>query len=134
MINGKNGHGTHSTKMGADKLVKNTPNAPKSIYPNCPPSWKVWDFDEKRLFGASIVHAQKKKYSNLQVDRSLVFSPDQCQYYPKDNPAFSSPKWVKQQHTMQWFEKVSEEFNLFSGENGCGKIKNAPSKIFYPIA
>ena len=98
------------------------------------PSWKVWDFDEKRLFGASIVHAQKKKYSNLQVDRSLVFSPDQCQYYPKDNPAFSSPKWVKQQHTMQWFEKVSEEFNLFSGENGCGKIKNAPSKIFYPIA
>ena len=69
---------------------------------------------KKRLFGASIVHAQKKKYSNLQVDRSLVFSPDQCQYYPKDNPAFSSPKWVKQQHTMQWFEMISEEFNLFS--------------------
>jgi hypothetical protein len=34
--------GTHSTKMGADKLAKNTPNAH---------SPKVWDFDEKGVIG-----------------------------------------------------------------------------------
>ena len=33
--NGKHGQGTHSTKMGADKLAKNNPNAPKCICPNC---------------------------------------------------------------------------------------------------
>jgi hypothetical protein len=27
--------GTHSTKMDADKLAKNTQNAPKLICPNC---------------------------------------------------------------------------------------------------
>ena len=31
MINEKHGHGTHSTKMGADKLAENTPNVPKKI-------------------------------------------------------------------------------------------------------
>ena len=100
--------------MGADKLAENTPNAPKFICPYFLLKPKSLGFQwKKRLLGASLVRAQKK-YSNLQVDRSLVFSPDQCQYYPKDNPAFSSPKWVKQQHTMQWFEMISEEFNLFS--------------------
>ena len=38
----KHGQGTHSTKMGADKLAENTPNAPKFI---CP---KLWDFYEKK--------------------------------------------------------------------------------------
>ena len=47
--------GTHSTKMGADKLAKNTPNAPKCICPIFCPSPKVWDFDEKRLHRASVV-------------------------------------------------------------------------------
>ena len=42
---------THSTKMGADKLAKNTPNAPIFI---CP-SPKVWDFNEKMLHWASVV-------------------------------------------------------------------------------
>ena len=102
---------------------------PHNLFANtvCP-SRKVRDFDEKRLFGASIVRAQKK-YSNLQVDRSLVFSPDQCQYYPKDNPAFSSPKWVKQQHTMQWFEMISEEFNLFSYSIGNQEFKKLVVKV-----
>ena len=31
--NGKHEQGTHSTKMGADKLAENTPNAPKFICP-----------------------------------------------------------------------------------------------------
>ena len=31
-INGKHGQGTHSTKIGADKSAKNTPNA---IHPKC---------------------------------------------------------------------------------------------------
>ena len=55
-INGKHGHGTHSTKIGADKLAQNTPNAPKLI---CP-SPKVWDFDEKRLHWAFIVSEPDK--------------------------------------------------------------------------
>ena len=42
------GQGTRCTKMGADKLAQNTPNAPKFICPNCSPSPKVWDFDEKK--------------------------------------------------------------------------------------
>ena len=43
--------GNHSTKMGVDQLDKDTPNAPKFIYP------KVWDFDEKRLRWASVIRA-----------------------------------------------------------------------------
>jgi hypothetical protein len=31
----KRGQGTHCTKVGADKLAKNTQNAPKFICPNC---------------------------------------------------------------------------------------------------
>ena len=44
MINGKHGQGTHSTKMGADKLAENTPNAPKFICPNCLPKPKSLEF------------------------------------------------------------------------------------------
>ena len=50
-FNEKHGQGTHCTKMGADKLAENTPNAPKFI---CP-SPNVWDFNEKRLHWASVV-------------------------------------------------------------------------------
>jgi hypothetical protein len=37
--------------MGADKLAENTQNASKFV---CP-SPKVWDFDEKGLYWASVV-------------------------------------------------------------------------------
>jgi hypothetical protein len=47
LINKKHGQGTHSTKMRADKLAENTPNAPKIV---CP-SPKVWNFDEKGFIG-----------------------------------------------------------------------------------
>ena len=53
-LNGKHRQGTHSTKMGADKLAKNSPNAQKLI---CP-SPKIWDLDEKRLHWASVVRDQ----------------------------------------------------------------------------
>ena len=33
MINGKNGQGTHSTKMGAGKLAENSPKCPKTYLP-----------------------------------------------------------------------------------------------------
>jgi hypothetical protein len=33
LIDGKNGQGTHCTKMGADKSAKNTPNASKIYLP-----------------------------------------------------------------------------------------------------
>ena len=38
--NGNHGQGTHSTKMGADSSVENTPNAPKFICPICLPKPK----------------------------------------------------------------------------------------------
>ena len=47
MINGKHGQGTHSTKMGADKLDENTPNAPKFICPICLPKDKSSGFQWK---------------------------------------------------------------------------------------
>jgi hypothetical protein len=37
-------------KMGVDKSVQHTPNAPKIICPNCLP--KGWNLDEKRLHWA----------------------------------------------------------------------------------
>ena len=43
----------HCTKMGADSLAENTPNAPEFI------SLKVQDFNEKRLHWASIVRGPK---------------------------------------------------------------------------
>jgi hypothetical protein len=33
--NGKHGQGTHCTKMGADSLAENTPNASEFICPIC---------------------------------------------------------------------------------------------------
>ena len=64
------GHGTHSTKMGADKLAWNTPNAPKFICPNCLPSPKVWDFDEKMLHWVSVV----RRYSCPMFFKSLIWN------------------------------------------------------------
>jgi hypothetical protein len=40
LINGKNGQGTHSTKIGVDIFFENTPNALKFICPNCLPEPK----------------------------------------------------------------------------------------------
>ena len=37
MNNGIHGQGTHCTKMGADSLAENIPNAPKFICPICLP-------------------------------------------------------------------------------------------------
>jgi hypothetical protein len=46
-----------STKMDADKLAKNTPNAQNLSAQIVCPSPKVWDFDEKRLHWGSVVRA-----------------------------------------------------------------------------
>ena len=50
-MNGKNGQGTHSTKMGADKSAENTPNEPKMFDP-------IWDFRKKAFSGSpsSLAH------------------------------------------------------------------------------
>ena len=53
---GNNGKGTHSTKIGAYKMAKNTPNAPKFIGPNCLPKPKSLVFRWKKAFHwASVV-------------------------------------------------------------------------------
>ena len=51
MINRKNGQGTHSTKMGADRSAENTLNAQNLSAQIVCPSPKVWDFDEKSFIG-----------------------------------------------------------------------------------
>ena len=48
MINGKHGQKTHSTKMGADELAENTPNAEKFICPICLPMPKSLGFGWKK--------------------------------------------------------------------------------------
>jgi hypothetical protein len=49
-FDGKHGQGTHCTKMGADKLAENTPNAPKFIRPNCLSKPKSLGFRQSALF------------------------------------------------------------------------------------
>ena len=44
-------YGTHSTKMGADRLAENTPNAPKLIYPIWLPKPKSLGFQWKASLG-----------------------------------------------------------------------------------
>ena len=53
--NGKNGQETHSTKMGADSSVKNTPNAPEFICPNCLLKPQSSGFQLERFHWASVV-------------------------------------------------------------------------------
>ena len=70
---GKHGQGTHCTKMGADSLAENTPNAPEFI---CL-SPKVLDSNDKRLHWMSVVRgkAQKAKatyYTKLCCKRNYV--------------------------------------------------------------
>ena len=48
--------GTHSTKMGADKSAKNTPNAPKIFAPICLSKPKSLRFS-KKPFWLSVVQA-----------------------------------------------------------------------------
>ena len=49
LINEKHGQGTHSTEMGVDKSVENTPNAPVFICSNCQPK------PPKKHYWASVV-------------------------------------------------------------------------------
>jgi hypothetical protein len=44
------GQVTHSTKMGADSLAENTPNALKNFSPKCPPKPKSLKFRKKALW------------------------------------------------------------------------------------
>ena len=52
---GKHGQGTHCTKMGADSLSKNTPNALEFICQICLPKPKFSGFLDKRLQWAFVV-------------------------------------------------------------------------------
>ena len=48
MNNGNNGQETHSTKMGADSLAKNTTKAPEFICPICLPKPKSYGLQRKK--------------------------------------------------------------------------------------
>ena len=50
------GQGTHCTEMGADKSAQNAPNNQNISSQSLSPRPKVWDFNEKRLHWASVVH------------------------------------------------------------------------------
>ena len=68
-------------KMGADKLVENPPNAQIVC-----PSPKVWDFDEKRLYWASIVGVCNQYVLEIYYRQGqavewlhrIPFTPDGC--------------------------------------------------------
>ena len=78
MNNGKYGQGTRCTKIGADSLVKNTPNAPKFICPICLLKPKSLGFQWKN---ASLgVHSPcfdmyVQKYTALKLDWFSIFFP-----------------------------------------------------------
>ena len=55
----KHGQRTYSTKMDADSLAENTPNAPELFCPFVCPNPKVLDFNEKRLHWGSAVRGCK---------------------------------------------------------------------------
>ena len=75
MNNGKHGQGTHSTKMGADSLAENTPNASKHFSPKCLPKPKSWNFLKKALsLWVTIVRGFKQpteesSHSSAQLER-----------------------------------------------------------------
>ena len=48
-MNRKNGQGTHSGKIGADKVAENIPNAQNIFGPICLPKPKKLGFSEKKL-------------------------------------------------------------------------------------
>jgi hypothetical protein len=73
--NGNNGQRTKCTKIGADCLAENTPNAPEFI---CP-SPKVLDFNEKRLYWASVVREKRYPFGNVIF---LLFDVDLPFGYP----------------------------------------------------
>ena len=71
------GQGTHSTKMGADRLVKNTPNAPNLSAQIVCPSPNVWDFYEKKGFIGrpwSVYFEKTIKYDKISKFYLKVFS------------------------------------------------------------
>ena len=59
------GQGTHCTKMGADTLAENTPNAPKIVSPICLPKPKSWGFSKKTLW-MSVVRAVDRQYCHRE--------------------------------------------------------------------
>ena len=58
--NRKHGRRTRCTKMGADGLAENTPNAPELICPICLPKPKNSGFQWKRFHWASVVRGCSK--------------------------------------------------------------------------
>ena len=112
MINGKNGQGTHSTKMGSDKSAENTPK------PICP---KVWDFDEKK---ASLGFRSPWLYVSIK-DSHMYAKICEPSFKNNYNPLLSSScrhplpwiltvvsNWIKWHATLR-IEKKTGNFYLF---------------------
>ena len=106
MINGKHGQGTHSTKMGADKLAENTPNAPKYICPICLPKPKSLGFLKKAYTGCPLsVEWEKYKdkmpivyYSAVRgwdlILHQIVFVPKKKVWKVKLFSFFLGVRWI----------------------------------------
>ena len=64
--------------MGADKLAKNIPNAPKSICPNCLPKPKILRFRwKKALLGVcSLCSLCNSFYDHITFSKGTVFLSD----------------------------------------------------------
>ena len=75
--NGKHGQGTHSTKMGADKLIKNTQNATKHIWPNCLLKIKNLKFRRKK---GSLGVSSTFKHTSVLPKSCLVFKSSSLKF------------------------------------------------------
>ena len=119
--------------MGADKLVKNTTNAPKCI---CP-SPNVWDFDEKRLHWASVVRDchNLKRYLRCVVKwaycKTLICHA-QCPFHIYTKNQFISQfiKTIIMAKTQLVFCCLTGTENKFSCAQDEKIIKNDRTRIY----
>ena len=65
------GKGTHSTKMGADSLAENTPNASKHFSPKCLPKPKSSQFLKKGSLWVSVVRGVNHLPRRLETHTGL---------------------------------------------------------------
>ena len=61
------GQGTHCTKMGADTLAENTPNAPQIFGPICLPKPKSVGFSKRSSLWVSVVRGYMEEMASSEA-------------------------------------------------------------------
>ena len=104
-LNGKHGQGTHSTKMGADKLAEKTPNAPQNFRPNLSTQDQKFGIFKKSSLRSPCFEPMKKEScsQNCQVVVSLtvVQFSDAGNFEVTGNPRFTLLMWGPKRKTTE---------------------------------